>query len=668
MMTRRDVFATTAAVLAGLATIASAAPTINTETLLDDLVDLQRLTKLPDPAYTTRQFSSWDRASKSPTDGWFANADAGHYLRVEEKDGRKEHVMMDAEGPGAIVRIWSANPKGTLRIYIDGNETPVLAGRMDELLGGRFVGLPVPLAGEHSKGWNLYFPIAYARHCKVTSDEGGFYYHVNYRTYPAGTDVASFAASDLQRLNKKIYAIAAKLTSPRQEVPPPADRVKKTYSVTLQPGAEQKVFEAAGAKSIVGFLTHIAAKDIEAAARGVVVYMTFDGEQTVESPIGDFYGTAPGLNPYASLPLGITDGSVPDLWCHWWMPFANSASVRFKNLGEQEVQLSGGVSTVDHRWDERSLHFNAGWRGEKKVPTRPFTDWAHLQCTGQGRFVGGALHIQNPVRGWWGEGDEKIYVDGESFPSHFGTGTEDYYGYAWCSPALFVHAYHNQPRCDGPGNYGNTSINRMHIIDDIPFTKSFKFDIENWHWAEGTYTNRAAVSYWYARPGGKDFFQPITAADVKLEVMPKHVVFKIKGGQEGERLKVLEATGGKAEVQDLAGYQNKWSDEKHLWWTQGKPGDKLTVAFESPESGSKAVEVNLTKARDYAIVQISVNGRKAGGPIDLYDPNVVPTGPVDLGTFELKKGKDNRLTIEIVGANEKALKSYMAGLDYILVK
>lgn len=651
-----------------LATAASAASTISTESLLDDLIDLQRLTKLPDPAYTTKQFSSWDRASKSPTQEWFANADCGQYLRIEEKDGRQEHVMMDADGPGAIVRIWSANPKGTLRIYIDGNDKPVLESPMEVILGGRLVGLPVPLAGERSKGWNLYFPIPYAKHCKVTSDEGGFYYHVNYRTYEAGTDVTSFAAGDLENLNDKIYAIAGKLTSPRMDVPPPAERVKSTYKITLEPGAEQQIFEAKGAKAIVGFLTHIAAKEIEPAARAVVVKMTFDGEQTVEAPIGDYYGTAPGLTSYASLPLGITEGSTPDLWSHWWMPFEKTASISLKNLGEQAVQLEGGVSTVDYKWDGRSMHFHAGWHQEKKVPTRPFIDWAHLETTGQGRFVGGGLHIQNMVRGWWGEGDEKIYVDGETFPSHFGTGTEDYYGYAWCSPARFVHAYHNQPRCDGPANYGNTSVNRFHIIDDIPFTKSFKFDIENWHWTEGTYTNRAAINYWYARPGAKDFFKPITKEDVKLEIVPAFQLFKVKDCQEGEHLKVVEITGGKTQKQDLEGYQRQWSDEKHVWWTEAKPGNKATFQFESAEAGRKSVEVNLTKAPDYATVQLFVNGKKAGEPIDLYNADVAPTGPINLGEFDLEKGKKNTLSIEILGANPKAKKSYMVGLDYVLVK
>ena len=111
------------------------------------------------------------------------------------------------------------------------------------------------------------------------------------------------------------------------------------------------------------------------------------------------------------------------------------------------------------------MHFHAKWRAQFDVPTRPMIDWNYLTAKGQGVFAGVAFAIDNPVKDWWGEGDEKIYVDGETFPSHFGTGTEDYYGYAWCWPGLFTHAYHAQPRCDGPGNYGRTSVNRFHILD-----------------------------------------------------------------------------------------------------------------------------------------------------------------------------------------------------------
>jgi len=636
---------------------------VTTDSLLDEMVDLRRLAKLPDPAYTTKQFSSYDRASKSPSENWFANGDSGKYLRIEERAGRKEHVMMDAAGPGAIVRIWSANPKGTLRIYIDDVTTPVIEAEMGKLLGGQVPGFPKPIAGERSRGWNLYFPIAYAKDCKVTSDEGGFYYHVNYRTYDSGTDVKSFTPDDLTRLSAEIKDVARRLSNTRAGCDLPAKRAKTPFDVTLSPGKEAALWDVAGSKAICGFLVHLDAKDLEAAARSVVLTMTFDGEQTVESPIGDFFGTAPGLIPYASLPLGITEDEPQDMWCHWWMPFSKQARISVKNLGNQEVRVHGKVAAVPCRWDDRSLLFHAKWRIERDVATRPFTDWAHLECKGKGRFVGGALHVINPVNNWWGEGDEKIYVDGETFPSHFGTGTEDYYGYAWCCNERFVHAYHNQPNCDGPGNYGNTSVNRFHIIDDIPFTRSFKFDIENWHSHGGTKTIRAAVNYWYARPGGTDFFKPLTAEDVRLDKVKQHEVKRVPGAIEGEKMKVLEKTG---QVQT----QGSWdfmSREKHLWWTEGKPGDKLTLALNAKEAGRKHVIVRLTKAVDYGKVQLYVNGKKAGGVIDLYNNGVVGTDEIDLGSFELAKGR-NRLTVEIVGADPKAVKAYMFGLDYVLLK
>jgi hypothetical protein len=640
---------------------------ITTAGLLDDLTSLRRLAELSNPAYVTKQFSSYDRASKTSADykGWFANGDWGQYIRVEEKPDRREYVMMDAEGPGAVVRIWSANPKGRIRIYIDGAPEPVILTEMETLLGGKYPGLPRPIAGEYSKGWNLYFPIPYAKHCKVTSDAGDFYYHVNYRTYPAGTKVESFAAAEIEQLGPQIKAIGEALSNPRGISVPKDQRENKAFDVAATGGESATIAELNGAKAICALSVQITADDVPAALRAVVLEMTFDGEGTVSCPLGDFFGTAPGLNEYASLPLGITGGKNPELWSHWWMPFAKNAKITIRNLSDAKVHVTGSIATVPYKWTERSLHFNAGWRTERDVPSRPWTDWTHLEASGDGRFVGGALHIINTVRGWWGEGDEKIYVDGEKFPSHFGTGTEDYYGYAWCWPGKFVHAYHNQPLCQGPGNYGNTSVNRFHIIDDIPFTKSIKFDIENWHGVDSpkAKTTRAAVSYWYARPGGSSAFKKITRADVKLVNVPEYKVLIVPGAQEGEKLKVLKKTG----VADRQGLSEQFSDEAQLWWRNAKPGDKLTVAFKSPAEGSRHVIVRLTKAPDYGKVQLSVNGKKAGEAIDLYAKGVEPAAELDLGAMELKKG-ENTLTAEIVGANDAAIKGYMFGLDYLVVK
>jgi len=634
---------------------------ITLESLLAEMTDLRGMAEFPDPPYTCRQFSSYDRAAKSPTENWFANSDAGHYLRVEDRDGRKEHVMMDADGPGAIVRIWSANPEGVLRVYLDGSDTPALTVPMKDFLGGQVPGVPSPIAAEASRGWNSYLPIPYAKHCKVTSDKGGFYYHVNYRTYPEGTPVVSFTRKQLESASARIKDVAERLASPRKGAEPPADRAKKLYDVAIEPGKKEVIARLEGSRAICGFLANLTAANRDLALRQCVVRMVFDRVETVSVPLGDFFGAAPGINPYESLPLGVTkDG---DMWCHWYMPFRESAVVELHNMGEQPVRVRGGVSTVPYPWTDRTMHFRAGWRTEFDVPTRPMQDWNYLKTEGRGVFVGVAFAIANPVKAWWGEGDEKIYVDGETFPSHFGTGTEDYYGYAWCCNVPFMHAYHNQPRCDGPGNYGHTAVNRWHIIDRIPYTKDFRFDMELWHWHETCKVTMSVTAYWYTLGEARPAFAPIRAADLKLDLLPPFRQPKVKDAIEGETMRILESTAdvGPQEIDPC-------SDGKHLWWRGGaKPGDRLVLGFDVETEGTYTVIARFVKANDYGIVQLSINGRAAGRPIDLYNPDVTVSKEVELGTFELKKG-ENQIAVEIVGANDKAKKEYMFGLDYVLLR
>ena len=78
-----------------------------------------------------------------------------------------------------------------------------------------------------------------------------------------------------------------------------------------------------------------------------------------------------------------------------------------------------------------------------------------LRTQGRGRFCGVMLHVWNPLGGWWGEGDEKFFVDGEKFPSTFGTGSEDYFGYAWCGASFFQQAL---SRADEDASQPRTSV------------------------------------------------------------------------------------------------------------------------------------------------------------------------------------------------------------------
>lgn len=141
---------------------------------------------------------------------------------------------------------------------------------------------------------------------------------------------------------------------------------------------------------------------------------------------------------------------------------------------------------------------------------------------------------------------------------------------------------------------------------------------------------------------------------------------KVAGALEGESLKRLELTGGNSGPQGMGGFKaDRWSDNNHLWWTGGKKGDRLVLEFPVAKDGSCEVFAVMTKARDYGIVQLSLDGTKTGGPIDLFNaPDVITTGVVSLGQHDLKAGP-HRLTVEIIGANPKAVPAHMFGLDYL---
>ncbi len=141
---------------------------------------------------------------------------------------------------------------------------------------------------------------------------------------------------------------------------------------------------------------------------------------------------------------------------------------------------------------------------------------------------------------------------------------------------------------------------------------------------------------------------------------------QVRGALEAETLKA-QVTGGKAQPQNMARFSgDKWSGDSQLFWTGARPGDKLTIPLPA-QSGTADLELVLTCARDYGIVQLSLDGELLGKPIDLYSPEVITTGVLSYPKLELKPGS-HTLTVQIAGANPKAVKSYMFALDYVRLK
>ncbi len=409
MIARRETLARRTSLLAALAglLLAAAAPVgaepVSLESLLEKMVDRDRLARFPEPAYVCRQASSYDRDTVAPNEpGWFANWDRSQFVRREENAGRTEWVLLDADGPGAVVRFCGTwhGPRGgpfsngTMRVYLDGQPEPAIDGPIADLISGQaLVGPPLsesvsPETPYERRGHNLYLPIPYAKHCKITyesdklTDVGGkqdeaLYYQINYRTYEPGTDVVTFARGQLEEHAAVLGRVGQRLVRSGRDR---AEPTLRTVNFSGDLGPQDKLPLAIEGPAAVRELTlELEADDLPQALRSTVLEIAFDGERTVWCPVGDFFGIGYRVSPYQTWYTRVDENGK--MTAFWVMPFEESCELAVHNLGDQPVHVRGGGAVGPWTWDDRSMHFHATWRQYTKIDTGPNKDQ-----TGNGAF------------------------------------------------------------------------------------------------------------------------------------------------------------------------------------------------------------------------------------------------------------------------------------------
>ena len=253
--------------------------------------------------------------------------------------------------------------------------------------------------------------------------------------------------------------------------------------------------------------------------RRLVLRMYWDGEDTpsVLCPLGDFFGLGHAKATYfESLPL---QASYLSLNCWFPMPYSGEARITISN--DSDTSCERFYFYIDYQeWDEPAQNlgrFHAHWRrrlvtnrDEKMGPSARGTtqrlnttgdeNYVILDVEGKGHYVGCCLHIDTNEPGWWGEGDDMFFIDGESWPpSLHGTGTEDYFCGAWNYNRLFrsyctpYYGYHFKGNSDYTGKH---SQYRFHIEDPVYFERSLRFSIEHGH-ANDKQGDWSSTAYWY---------------------------------------------------------------------------------------------------------------------------------------------------------------------------
>ena len=684
------------------------------------LTDLTALANVVEKGEKSWESSAYDKASRyneetGQYEGWFADSDWGY---DSPSNGDGGIIAAEMEGPGVLTRIWSASPSdGHVKIWIDGKLTIDMPFK--DLFGtGAYPFNLSELCYYAGRGANCYVPLTYNESCKVVLYEGwGQYFQINYLTYGENTFVEPFELPLSSKATRALNEVNDQLAGDLSALVTTENTIEKT--VTVKAGESVDLLNVKEAAAITNMTIKINDLDMTVGTDGVAhdwkalsdmaISMKWDQEEqeSVWSTLGGFFASQTGLNEYSSISSGVLEDGT--MYSNWYMPYETGAVVTITNDGDEDYSITYTIAKEVLEAEEaaKQMRFHAKWmravdpvfENNDRWPDTPF-----LELKGSGRYVGTSLHVYkpigygdglgngltsyNPVNGkteaiypsdwWWGEGDEKFFVDGEKFPSWFGTGVEDYFGYAWGTWATFSEAYHSQPFTNGGmWGTGNRLNNRFHVLDNVPFAESLEACLEKYH--RDAYATWAFTNFFYLdhSKAYTDPYGPVSLEERTAyyeDPYPAALTFDSNNNAvvEGEHLAIVDSTGMcQAKQQNMSGYgDGVWSNNEQVVFIAHGVDNNVRFYLNIAEEGDYDLSAVFTKAGDFGIYQHYIDGKPVGGNIDLYINDiwgnyVSRTSEIYMGYVHLTPGI-HILEAKCVGKNNQST-GYVYGMDYLKV-
>ena len=371
------------------------------------------------------------------------------------------------------------------------------------------------------------------------------------------------------------------------------------------------------------------------------IYWDGNPKPAVEAPVGDFFANAFGKrSSVVSVPVIVEDADSYN--CFWHMPFRKSARVEVVNQSQKNINLLYyNIDWIQKPVSGDTPYFHAQYRQE--YPVENGMDYVVLETMGKGHYVGTVMSVRSRSPSWFGEGDEKLYIDGENRPSIWGTGTEDYFLSAWglqtTSTPYFGTPYFDQWGIVG----GHTSAYRWHIADPIVFQKGIKVTFEQWGWMSPdenkdyksmSWNEReddySSVAFWYQT--GESTFEaraPENRSLPNLETLIAYARDVAKNGPGRITQQQLDLYPGPQVLYmpDVTAFHTgiplvdgtKLSDPRQAW---------ISIPFQVRTKEPVRLVVNLTTSYDFGTYQAYLLPKGAleavplGAPMDLYSKDI----------------------------------------------
>lgn len=238
------------------------------------------------------------------------------------------------------------------------------------------------------------------------------------------------------------------------------------------------------------------------------IYWDGEEEPSVECPAGDFF--ACGMGKYVGVnSLAVCVNPKSGFNCYWQMPFRKRCKITMTNIDEKPMVLYYQIDYTLTDVPKDAAYFHAQFRRTNPLPYKQ--DYTILEgVRGEGQYVGTYMVWGSNSPGWWGEGEIKFFMDGDTkFPTICGTGTEDYfcgsYGFSKFEGRgyqEFSSPYTGMPQVIESETQPRFGLYRWHIQDPVRFEKDLRVTIQALGWqSEGRYLpledDLSSVAYWY---------------------------------------------------------------------------------------------------------------------------------------------------------------------------
>ena len=402
----------------------------------------------------------------------------------------------------------------------------------------------------------------------------------------------------------------------------------------------------------------------------LVLRIYWDGaaEPAVESPVGDFFAAGFGERAEVnSAPVVVEGGDSYN--CYWPMPFHKSARIEIENQSARP--LNSFYYQIDYLKEDSlppgTPYFCAQYRQE--FPTVSGRDYLICDIEGRGHYVGTVLSARARSPSWFGEGDDKYYIDGEKTPSLQGTGTEDYVGNAW-GMGTGTYPYFGVPILEGEWDSvgWRTTVYRWHLPDPVRFTKSLRVEIEDAGWIskdelkagvhEGFVERNddfASVAFWYQVGRPKRFAKVPPAAERQFPNLD--IVIEGK-----DLLKSAAADGAALSLQKGYG----WTGDGQVFVNNTRgAGAWAEFTFAVAKDDLRQLTLRMTWSYDFGIYRILLDGEEVRGAADFYNASV-KVRELNLGQRRLSVGP-HKIRFECTGARGES-KGSRLGIDSVRLR